>query len=55
MDPQAAWEHYLRSRGAEKRAYRSALLGWIRGGGFEPRWTESERRKFMNTKHRGTR
>lgn len=49
MDPNAnlreqEWLYETRQvRTARMRELREALWGWLRGGGFEPRWSESPR------------
>jgi len=52
MDPDAAyarWKQAVRDGDREEAAdAHDDLVQWLHRGGFEPRWTEAQRAKFMN-------
>jgi hypothetical protein len=54
MDPDATYADWLGAVSDGDRAEASAswwnLKDWLNNGGFEPRWTEKERARFMRWK-----
>ena len=56
MDPNETYRLYkraVRNRDREEAAeYGGYLRGWLRAGGFEPRWSESERKVFLSGRGR---
>ncbi len=56
VDPQLALYGFIGAiqEGADETAdeYYEALSTWLRSGGFEPNWSESEKRLFYNFKLR---
>jgi hypothetical protein len=52
MDPDATYERWLQAvadgDNEEARYAHSDLMEWLNRGGFEPRWTSSEREQFVD-------
>ena len=55
MDPNEALRLWREAATTEdRRYYAKALRGWCAGGGFEPDWSDNERRSVLRLGKRGT-